>query len=856
MAKLAYGIIGKLIKKLGSVACQEFSSAWGVESDVGKLKRTMSTIKDVLLDVEKKQASHKLLRIWLGQLNDVLHDAEDVLDDIEYQALRKQVVATYGSTSTKVRCFFSSSMTRVFPFKLAYKMKDIGKRLDKIAAQKDNFNLTKQREDRHTMHRVREIDLISFVIGRAWDIENIIMLLDASKENVQVISVLGLGGLGKTTLVKWVYNDKHVVQTFELRMWVYVSEDFSVTRLISEILKSARTLIDPDWSVNTLQNKMRELLKDKKFLLVLDDVWNKDHDKLFELRNLLIGGFKGSKIIVTTRCDLVASNMSTSIDSIYQLRGLYPDDCLSLFVKCAFEEGEDKQYPNLLKIGKEIVKKCKGVPLAVKTLGKLLYSKVDEHEWKIVRDNEIWDLEEKVSDILPALQLSYDQMPNHLQRCFAFCSLFPKDHEFFSYDLIQIWMAHELILETSINEKQELEDVGELYINELVSRSFFQDVEKEIPSSRFYTFKMHDMIHDLAISVAQRECSVVGSGNKDIAKTVRNLSFSVEDLSQEVPKFLDKLTKVRTAMFTTKPPLSLVEACISRFKSLWWLDLNYSCFEVLPSSIGTLKHLRYIDLSNNEIIKELPNSICNLHHLQTLLLGGCRKLERLPKEMRNMISLRSLAITTKSTWLLENGSLNSIRFLALKHCPRLKVLFQGMDRCPTNLRVLIINSCASLTSLPLNLKHLTSLEELFIYDCEELVLTEENNKDLKFNLRTLMIRELPNLEFLPLWIQGSANSLQYLGIEACKNFTTLPDIKSLRTLKIFNCPKLSSLPEEKHCLIELRSLKIEGCPELSRKCKREDRPKIAHVPEVELDDEVIKGSTSFFFFGLKLLMFN
>jgi Leucine-rich repeat (LRR) protein len=140
---------------------------------------------------------------------------------------------------------------------------------------------------------------------------------------------------------------------------------------------------------------------------------------------------------------------------------------------------------------------------------------------------------------------------------------------------------------------------------------------------------MHDLIHDLAISVAQGECSVVDLGNKDnIAGTVRHLSFSAIDLGQEVPKCLDKLTKVRTVMFhytELQPlPVPLVEACISRFKYLRLLDLSYSSFEVLPSSIGVLKHLRYLDLSYNKRIKQLPNSICKLHNLQTLLLDGCK----------------------------------------------------------------------------------------------------------------------------------------------------------------------------------------------------------------------------------------
>jgi flagellar biosynthesis GTPase FlhF len=155
----------------------------------------MSIIREVLLDAEKKQATDSLLRLWLEQLNDDLHDAEDVFDEIEYQASRKQVVATYGSTSTKVRHFFSSSMMRAFPFKLAHKIKGIRERLDEIAAEKEKFNLTQQREDGRIMRQLREIDKDKV------NIINLLMHPNASK-NVNVISMVGLGGLGKTTLAK------------------------------------------------------------------------------------------------------------------------------------------------------------------------------------------------------------------------------------------------------------------------------------------------------------------------------------------------------------------------------------------------------------------------------------------------------------------------------------------------------------------------------------------------------------------------------------------------------------------------------------------------------------------------------
>ncbi|XP_075636978.1 putative disease resistance protein RGA1 [Castanea sativa] len=141
----------------------------------------------------------------------------------------------------------------------------------------------------------------------------------------------------------------------------------------------------------------------------------------------------------------------------YNLKGLPEEDCMYLFVKLAFKVGHENQYPNLLYIGREIVKKCKGVPLAVSTLAGLLYSKVDEHEWISVRDNEIWLLEQKEGDILPALKISYNQLPFHLKQCFAYCSLFPKDYGFTNIDLIQFWMAHG-VLQSPKDENVELED--------------------------------------------------------------------------------------------------------------------------------------------------------------------------------------------------------------------------------------------------------------------------------------------------------------------------------------------------------------------------------------------------------------
>lgn len=367
MAELAFGIAEKVLEKLESSVYQELRLACGVKSDVERLKGTMSTIKNVLLDAEEKQATDRKLRDWLGQLRDVFYNAEDVLDEIQCEALRKQVVKTYGSTGEKVRHYFSCSSSLPLRFKLGHKIKGIRERLDQIAAEKDQFNLVERREDGNVMTRLRDMTHSfvdpSAVIGREKEKKEIIDLLlrsDPSK-NVNVIPIVGLVGVGKTALAKMVYNDGRVGSHFQLRMWVCVSEDFNLTRLVKEIVKSAGLGFDEDSiTVEMLQTSLRELIKKRKFLLVLDDVWNDELGKWIELRDLLVGGSKGSKILVTTRSQSVASIMGT-VPS-YTLKGLSQKDCLSLFVRWAFKEREDKKFPNLLKIGEDIVKKCNGVP--------------------------------------------------------------------------------------------------------------------------------------------------------------------------------------------------------------------------------------------------------------------------------------------------------------------------------------------------------------------------------------------------------------------------------------------------------------------------------------------------------------
>ncbi|XP_044466545.1 disease resistance protein RGA2-like [Mangifera indica] len=843
---IVFGIASEVLKKIASLIGGELSLLWGLENDLRRLQRTMTTINAVLLDAETKQTQNHQLRDWLGKLRDVFYGAEDVLEEFEFHAARRQ----RRTSISKVRQYFPSRSS----IKIGYKIKDIRERLDEIADARQKFHLVESHVDvRRVIPKERETNPFfqaSDVIGREEDKENMISILtQTNHDNVSVIPIVGIGGLGKTTLSKMVYNDVRVNSHFKLKMWVCVSDDFDVNRLMKEMIYSATNKDCAELKAEKIPKRLQEILGDGKFLLVLDDVWNEEPMKWMDLKSLLLKGVNGSKIIVSTRSKRVADIMGTI--SPHFMQGLSFEDSLSLFKRCAFKEGEGKEFPNLCKIAKEIVGKCKGVPLAIRTLGSLLFANTDETEWLKIKKNDIWQLKQEKEDILPVLKLSYDYLPSHLKRCFVYLSLFPKDYIYRSDDVTGHWMTHRLLL-TSNNELEELEDVAMRYMKDLWCRCFIEDFE-EI-NHLHYTFKMHDLMHDLATLVATSECAVIKSTSQIIDGSVRHITFDDVHLKpQEFQQVLVNRSKtVRSIIILEKYEYgtneSIINTNISKFTHLQLLSLNNLAREVLPNSIGTLIHLRYLDLGRNYLLQKFSKSICELPKLDTFLFSGCLGLKKLPRKIRKMISLRRVEITTGEQHLRENGieCLSSLQYLLFSQCVYLVTLPGGMKGL-TGLRTLYIKSCDLIASLPYGIKYLKRLQKLVIEDCFRLNLRMEfqgeNEDNLRLGVQTFVIIDLPSLVDLPqLILRGSANTLQRMRIEGCHNLVELPewlqDLTSLQTLEIINCPELSRLPEGMQHLTALRQLKIKHCLDLSESCRR-DKSKTAHITEKNLAEKIL-----------------
>ncbi|XP_027336423.1 putative disease resistance protein RGA1 isoform X2 [Abrus precatorius] len=445
--------------------------------ELEELKNTIESINGKLLDADDKQEQDDDVRVWIRRFKKVLHAADDFIDDLAIEFRRDNMGAAEGKEVNRVLRSISSSNQLPLYSEMRDKIKVIRESFNDVVKEMKDLNLisnsmlVKRSECRETDSFVIESD----IIGRDDSKEEIISLLIQPHENqkVSVIAIVGLGGLGKTALAQLVYKELEEQNYFEMQMWVCVSDKFDVKTILKKILESIHDGQRQDQSLEKLQKELRRSLSGKKYLLVLDDIWNKSHKKWAELRKYLMCGAQDSKILVTTRSKNVAKVMTASTS--YPLKGLTDEESWSLLKNIAFED-DSKVNRNLESIGKEIAKKCKGVPLAVKSLGGLLLGQNQESGWENVLHGDFWKLCEEQDSVMPILKLSYHNLSSDMRQCFAFCSLYPKDSEIPKDELIQLWMAQGYL--KCSTEKQCMEDVGNQFVKMLLMNSFFQDAER------------------------------------------------------------------------------------------------------------------------------------------------------------------------------------------------------------------------------------------------------------------------------------------------------------------------------------------------------------------------------------------
>ncbi|TXG56161.1 hypothetical protein EZV62_017474 [Acer yangbiense] len=864
--QLVSPIVEILLRKLRSLHKQQnvpFGRVGVDNTELEKLKTMLSYVRGA----EKRQLHNNDVRERLKKLKDACYDAEDALEELEIEALHRQWKMNQCRGITRKVCDLISSSklpSLCFTSIDSKNIKEIREKLDAIKVDESEFgsngNVPRERE----IITHSSFVVASDVLGRDTDKENIIKLL-MKTDNISIfgassgvgkmdvyrnsISIFGTSGIGKTTLAKLVYKDERIDGAFAIKMWASLPHKFFEKKIIIDMIYSVTGRIENKMEIDQLEEVLQGILKGKKYLLVLDEFeahefFSKSDMNWSKLKSLLSMGAKESKILTITNNRVYLSRET------YRLVKLSNESSLSLFMRYA-DAFEERKGTNLITIGKEIASKCELLPIVAKILGSILCFTTEEDDWKYVRDN-INRLEgetETEPEAISFLKLGYDLLPSYLKQCFICCSVFPKGHGFNNITLIQFWMAHGLL--QSDDENEEPESVGMRYINELRWRCLFQDFEQKFD---FISFKMHDLVHDLATKIAKNECLIMDSRNR--MEYCRHLS--VVNAADVVQGKLSggKMTRSILYFEMIRPSQSLMRSCISQFPNLRVLDFRNSDMEVLSESIGKLKHLRYLNLTKNIKIKRLPKSIFKLRFLETLLLGGCKMLEELPEDIWRLVNLRMLVFSSKQSRLPENGigRLTSLKYLGIGSCYNLEKLFEDIDKLQA-LQTLIIGDCPKLVSLPHGVKDLSSLQNLMLSDSKknakcnlEMEIMEIELQSITPHLRMLCIDGLPGFKELPRWLlQCSANTLQWLAIKNCSNLEGLPTeplqiIKSLEVLEIWNCPKFSSLPEGMHRLTAMTELKVRGCPDLSKRCKRgtgEDWKKISHIPKIVLDGKAI-----------------
>ncbi|KAL9459136.1 hypothetical protein AB3S75_002513 [Citrus x aurantiifolia] len=939
-------MVSVVLEQLISTAIEEAKErvrlVKGVGTEVKLLQDNFEAIQAVLVDADRRQMAEEPVRLWLEKLKYASYDMEDVLDewntarlklqiegvDMNALAPRKRVCSFFPASS----CFGSKKV--FLRHDIAQEIKEINKNLDAIHRQKDmfNFSVIRSTERSERMHSTALID-VSDVCGRVGEkstLKSKLLGEGSEQQNaVQTISLVGMGGIGKTTLAQFVYNDNDVINHFGKRIWVCVSDPFDEYRIAKAIIEalegSATNLVE----LNALLLRINESIAREKFLLVLDDVWTEDYNKWESFRRCLINGQRGSKILVTTRKEIVAGTMDST--DVISIKELSERECWSLFERIAFSNRPRSECEQLEEIGRKIVSKCKGLPLAVKTIGSLLRFKRSLRVWQSILDSQMWQLEEFERGLLAPLLMSYNDLPPTIKRCFLYCAIFPKDYRMDKDELIKLWLAQGYIRP---KENKELEMIGQEYFDYLATRSFFQEFETDDYDGLVVSCKMHDIVHDFAQYLTKNECfSTEANGREEPLSLINTpkekLRHSMLILGYEAsfPDSLLNAKKLRSFLIHNSPYDVFSPALPRLFDQLTCLRTlkivaggfwSRGMIREIPKEIEKLIHLRFLQL-HDLMIDELPKTCCELFNLQTLeirqfgyylrsLPHGFGKLENLrhlsefvvgitgsrndsrsrgcklevlgqlrhlrgslrirglgnvkdvdeakSAELENKVNLLHLGLWFDKELIEamneENGAKDEAIIEALRPPPNLESLEISVYKGKTLFPIWIVSSCKL---KKLRLTHCRSVKlpplgqwpllEVLIIDWTYTVKTVDDeflgiqSRDRLHGIGTsssvIAFPKLKQLQFSLLegweeWDFGKED-----------NITIMPQLK---TLKISNCSKLKSVPDQLLQSTTLEELWISQCPILEERFKKdtgEDWSNISHIPNIRFKGDYVQG---------------
>ncbi|XP_047067600.1 putative disease resistance protein RGA1 [Lolium rigidum] len=807
--------------------------------ELGRLEAYMLEIWALSAGAEPQRAGDKALAL---QARDTLYFIQFLQDKIDYGRLQSTLSNQPKELLPALMCCLPFSASSKPRRKITRGIKvvnqetlKIGHLLEKGAGPSPNpprLQLPGAGSERVVFGRDKERDDI---------LQMLIQPSHKAAPEMMAVSVVGMGGIGKTTLAQMVFNDARVSHHFGVRCWVNVSTSSNKMELAVEILRSAQPAwggsLDKMVDFQMILSELSRFFASKMCLIVLDDVCNSTDGIWPDILTALKSAEIGSRILATSRFNKVPHMLSAS--QVYTVDPLNSDDCWALLKEHAFPSDHQDIYQDLQPIGEQIAAKLNGSPLAAKVVGGLLGDTGSKDHWIKIMEAGLQD-----NTLFSALRLSYKYLPVHLKRCFAYCSLFPRDYKFDPAHLSRLWIA-EGFVEPRCKPEKRMEDIAREYFDQLLSRSFFQEVK--LGPKTYYL--VHDLLHDLAASVAEEDCFRIDDGmNCDIPPTVCHISVTMNSLP--VLTSFRGLEKVRTLLI--RPSLQSSSSCpqedfavnlktiLEKSKHLRVLDLSgYNCKE-LPCCIDNFLHLRYLSIHGS--IQRLPESIGKLLHLQTLCFTGKCYLEKLPASISKLVNLRHLIVETKYTAeLVGIGQMTNIQGSLELHVEKRKGRKLEELKNIRGLRGLLkikglenVSNYEEACKAELNRKpylHSLNLEWSSASrnnppPADAKVLEGlQPHKDIKvLNIRRYCGTQVPN------WLQ-SLQQLHSLHLTNCRSLAMLPPLGHLGSLRYLHMKELCAVDRIGHefygtgdvAFPSLRFLEFDDFPKLHDWSGIEDR---------------------------------
>ncbi|KAL5981543.1 hypothetical protein ACLOJK_015605 [Asimina triloba] len=680
MANIAEAVVAFLVNRLGDQLIQEASSLRGVRDQMEWVESQFRCMQAFLKDAEAKSDKDERVKHWMREVRDAAHLAEDIIDTfvLEIAPLRRP---GFSGAMKRYTFIFTEIISS---HHLVSKIEKMKEKLDSISGNRVAYGIQDIRHgermgsgmgQRLSSPHVEELDFVGFQTN----MEALIKQLTAGELRRSVVSVVGMGGLGKTTLARKLYQSDAVKRHFHPRLWITVSQVYGVEELLNGVMKKCTTGPSAEnMDADELREKIAQQLRGKTYLVVLDDVWS---PKAWEaVKDAFPDSSNGSRVLLTTRNKDVALCADAS-STPHELRLLNEGESWELFLKKAFPSHETNSPLELKQLKKEILSKCRGLPLAIVVMGGLLSRRKEPREWQNALKSIGWQLidgEDRISEIL---SLSYKDLPYYSKPCFLYLGIFPEDSEIPAKKLIRLWVAEGFLQERG---GLTLEEVGEECLRDLIQRNLIQ-VSSTSSRGSIKSCRIHDLLRDFALSQAEKDAFLDIQSLAAAAKPCKGRRLAVH--GSERFDFLSLCTPTLRSLLTHSQGCQGFHRIISgreeklicgSFKLLRVLDIVGVEVEQLPNEIGELIHLKYLGCEMGS--ESLPSSIANLANLQTLCISSTFTLIKMPIAVLKMQQLRHVRvgdnirrIANHDYWIEREGDF----WIEIEGQPALLDLFWG-----------------------------------------------------------------------------------------------------------------------------------------------------------------------------------